>query len=647
MSTRDNIDWVFPNLRKRGAGTGGDLTQFTMSGELETFVREVLQNSNDASYAESDEPVEVGFKIREIEGETFEDFQEAFSWDKWKSQVDAAAGDDNDIARRIKQYADQVEERESIRIVVIEDRYTEGLTGPDEDEPQRSSTNFSALVRDSLESNKSESAAGGKFGLGKAVLRIFSGTSTVLFNSILSEPDPRPDSPRLVGRTRLPQHWRDGTRHNGQGFFGDTTVCENEHDPPTSLWGDDAQELAEKLRINREDSDVPGTSIVIVGFRDPTREEPREVDELAREIRDEAVKWFWPAIWRDDLRVKVGTESTTYDADITQSEEIQDFVDCLEEDTERVEEREVNEIKLEEDERIARVNVPIDIPNKDDRSEDEEMPSDGKVSLSLKLVDEEESQFTNSVAMIRGAGMVVRYWDRSKLVHGNRNFKAVLLGGEARAWTEPDEPSETEKKVETFLQDAEPPAHDNWEQTDATRDDYLQGTKAALNRMFGDAEDVIGSLVSPNFDRGAMGPQLLANRFPVTNQGTSDEPTGDANVEGRVDISRDGSSDRWEFSGKVEPTNDAYEISEVHITLPRMGEERQIQNDYVRVDRFTEFPDSCSQQVSTEDEGRTIVVKDGSKSEIEFSGVSSPDSIGSKTRINVDATLSPVEEDET
>jgi len=30
-----------------------------MEGELETFVREVLQNANDAAYSEIDEPVEV------------------------------------------------------------------------------------------------------------------------------------------------------------------------------------------------------------------------------------------------------------------------------------------------------------------------------------------------------------------------------------------------------------------------------------------------------------------------------------------------------------------------------------------------------------------------------------------------------------
>ena len=57
----DHMNWVFPDLRPRGAGQGGDLTQFTMDGELETFVREVLQNANDAAYPESEDPVEVDF----------------------------------------------------------------------------------------------------------------------------------------------------------------------------------------------------------------------------------------------------------------------------------------------------------------------------------------------------------------------------------------------------------------------------------------------------------------------------------------------------------------------------------------------------------------------------------------------------------
>lgn len=632
----DEIDWVFPDLRPRGAGQGGDLTQFTMDGELETFVREVLQNANDAAYPGAEEPVEVHFRIEELTGEGLSEFKTAIRWEEWKAQVDAAAEEDNQIAKRIHRFAEGVEESGSLRLLTVEDRNTQGLTGPDEDSPDRGSTNFSALVRDSLESNKQEEAAGGKFGLGKAVLRIFSGTSTVLFNSILSENDPRPDSPRLIGRTKLPQHWRDETRHNGQGFFGDKRVCEGEHEPPGSLWGEEASALAESLHLSRLDEETPGTSIMVVGFRDPSLEEQRGLDELAEEIRDEAVKWFWPALWRGDLRVETHTPSTTYEGTIDKVPAVEPFVQCLESDS--VEE-------LEESGDVAKEYMDISIPDREN-GEDPEMTDDGSVGLAVRLTMDDERQFTNNVALIRGAGMVVRYWDRNKLVHGNRNFHSVALGGEARAWLEGDEPTSDDTDVENFLKDAEPPAHDDWEQTDATRDDYKLGTKSTIDGLKSDIEEHVSQFVGPNFDRGMRGPQRLANRFPLTNQGTTEEPDGINKLEGDVDIRRNNETQKWEFTARVRPAEDEYELREVKVSLPRMAEERQMQDDFVGIETFDEVP-GCP--MSRRENGRVVAfLIEGSADEVVISGRSERDPLGVKTRLNVDGTVrrSEVSDDE-
>ncbi|EJN57549.1 hypothetical protein [Halogranum rubrum] len=628
----EEIGWVFPDLRLRGAGQGGDLTQFTMEGELETFVREVLQNANDATDPESEKPVDVEFKIRDISGERLKNFKEAFRWNHWKSQVDAAAQSDNQIAQRIHRFADRVESEDQLRVLIVEDKHTQGLTGPDEDRPGRGSTNFSALVRDSLESNKSQEASGGKFGLGKAVLRIFSGTSTVFFNSVLSEPDPRPNSPRLIGRTRLPQHWRAETRHNGQGFFGDTAACEDEFEPPVSLWGSSAQELAEQLQFPREDYETPGTSIMIVGFRDPSREEPRDADELAQAICNEAEKWFWPAIWRGGLEVRTSTESESFTATPESNPSIEPFIECLENaDGSKV---------LEGTGDVVHESLDISIPDRTAKPA-KEMTDQGKVGLAVRLTMEDKNEYTNHVALIRGAGMVVRYWNRSKLVHGNRNFHAVTLGGEARAWLDDEEPTADDTDVEMFLKDAEPPAHDDWMQTDATRDDYKLGSKKTISGLKDDIESTISQLVGPKFDRGARGPQLLANRFPLTNQGTREEPTGESRLDGKVSIRRDNESQRWLFEGRVVPVSPDHELVEVEITLPRMSEERQMPNDFVRIDRFTELPEDCSEY--PRDNGNAVVITPyGGASEITFKGESDIDRIGAKTRINIEGTVRDV-----
>jgi len=637
MSGRDvveneDINWVFPDLRPRGAGQGGDLTQFTMEGELETFVREVLQNANDAADAETDHPVEVDFRIQELTGDDLSEFKSAIRWDEWKAQVESAAGEENaQIAKRIDRFADRIEDEDSLRLLTVEDRHTQGLTGPDADDPERGSTNFSALVRDSLESNKEEDASGGKFGLGKAVLRIFSGTSTVLFNSVLSANDPRPDSPRFIGRTKLPQHWKGETRHNGQGFFGDTRVCEDEYEPPGSLWGEEASSLAESLHIARPDNETPGTSITVVGFRDPSIAEQRELEELAEEIRDEAVRWFWPAVWRDNLRVRTHTPNSTYEGTIEEVPEVKPFVECLE--TEPGEE-------LDETGDVATEYIDISIPDREN-GEDTSMTDDGSVGLAVRLTFDDEKPHTNNVALIRGAGMVVRYWDRNKLVHGNRNFHALALGGEARAWLNDDEPTSQDTDVENFLKDSEPPAHDDWQQTDATRDDYKLGTKATIDGLKSDIEQSVSQFVGPNFDRGMRGPQRLANRFPITNQGTTEEPEGVNKLDGDVEITRDNDAKKWDFSATIEPAEDEYELVEVEVSLPRMSEERQMQDDFVQIGNFDDVP-GCP--MSRRENGRVVVFKvDGAQDTIQFAGRSETDPLGVKTRLNVDGTVRQTE----
>lgn len=623
----DDYGWVFPDLNPRGAGQGGDLTQFAIRGDLETFVREVLQNSNDAAYKESDEPVEVVFKLQDLTGDDLKRFQDAFGWDDWKAQVDAAADRDNQIAGRIKRYAEEVEESGSLRTLVVEDRHTEGLVGADGDGPETGTTNFSALVRDSLESNKSTESAGGKFGLGKAVLRIFSGVSTVFFNSVLSEPIPRADNPRLIGRSRLPQHYRGDTRHNGQGFYGDTRAGDGEHVPPVSIWNEHASTLADALSIERPDHSIPGTSIMVVGFRDPARETQPDLQTLAEEIRDESVQWFWPAIWRDQLRVSVETPEEMFDADPGSVPEIEPFLDCLERD-ETVEE-------LEDEGDVKSDSISISIPDRVDEVDNSSMPDDGQVKLGTRLTHRDDLEHTNHVVFIRGSGMVVRYWDRSKLVHGNRNFHAVASGGRARSWTRDESSSEDDDKVEQFLKDAEPPTHDDWIQTDATREDYKQGTKRAIDDLKVDIQENISDWIGPNLERGTKGPELLGNRFPISNDGSQEPTGGPSNVTGNIHITRVADKGHWKFEADIKTASPDDVITELHLSLPRMGEDKQ-QNDYLSIQSVRELPSGWMS--SSTGNGVEVSGSDG-KRKLRVSGVSEMDDANVETRFNVEATV--------
>lgn len=627
----NDYGWSFPELPSRASGQGGDLTQFAIDSDLEVFVREVLQNANDAALEQSEGPVEVTFQLRELTGDRLADFKRAFRWDEWRAQVAAAAAEGNDIAERIDRFADSVEDRDALRTLTIADHNTKGLVGREEAQPGSETTNFEALVRDSLESNKDGDTAGGKFGLGKAVLRIFSGMSTVLFNSVLSRSVPRPESPRLIGRSRLPQHFREDTRHNGQGYFGDLRISDSRFDPAGSIWGPDAASLADALAMPREDGEVSGTNVTVVGFQTPDREGRAPIEDLGEEIREEAVKWFWPAIWNGDLEVDVVAEDQTFDAEIDTVPAIEPFVECF--DRESV----VSELEDEGD--VGIEDVHVDIPDRVEGADGgaQEMPETGVVETSARLTYDEASDLTDHVAFVRGAGMVVRYWDRSKLVHGQRHFHAVALGGLARSWVG-NQLADDDQKVEAFLQDAEPPTHNEWAQTDATREDYRRGTKRALDDLKSEIEDTVADLVGPNVERGVRGPELLGNRFPISNDGDSG-PDGTQRVGGNLNIYSERDSRRWKFEADVEASDPDMMITEIEIDLPRVGEDRQ-QNDHVSIESLTHLPDGWAQAR----DGETVVLRDSSgTTSAEIHGRSEPDDRDTQVNLNVSVTLEPVD----
>lgn len=77
---------------------------------------------------------------------------------------------------------------------------------------------------------------------------------------------------------------------------------------------------------------------------------------------------------------------------------------------------------------IARRRITVELP--DARSGPQGI---AHADLVVRLGDERAAHpLFGHVAMFRGPGMVVRYWDRSNLALGVRPFHAVLVCGEAR-----------------------------------------------------------------------------------------------------------------------------------------------------------------------------------------------------------------------
>ena len=341
--------WIFDEVPPSGTRRGGNPSGHAFEHDLDTFVREVLQNSNDVI---TSAPVEVDFEFLELQGEELDEYLSVFEWEELEHHLDAAAATEG--GGNLRQQLEWLTERDRLRLLIVEDRNTEGLTGAETGE----SSNFTALCKDTLYSHKGENtSAGGTHGLGKSVHWSFSGLSTVLFNSIIHE-DEDYDSPRLIGRAELPSHEVSDDWYTGSGWFGRREDLENEGCRAESVWDGKATELATKLRLTRDGS---GTSVMIAGFRDPTRSEERSMEESAEDILAASATYFWPALMGNNPRLSVSTTVANDERDLvlSEDEELSNFIECY-----RASLRDRAGDALEEPGDIATRNIEVEVPPK-------------------------------------------------------------------------------------------------------------------------------------------------------------------------------------------------------------------------------------------------------------------------------------------
>lgn len=161
----------------------GNANQWTVNAGLPSLARESMQNSNDARLR-SVEPAEVVYTFIRLTGAARAAFENALDWPELQRHIDAMAraSSGSATAGQITAGIKAIRESDGLHLLRIEDYGCVGLTGPelqgntDEDDYG----NFIKLCRLDLFSGKEE-AAGGSFGLGKAVYWRFSRLQTVLF----------------------------------------------------------------------------------------------------------------------------------------------------------------------------------------------------------------------------------------------------------------------------------------------------------------------------------------------------------------------------------------------------------------------------------------------------------------------------------
>lgn len=515
-------EWIFDVLPPSGARRGGDPSEHVFKHELDTFVREVVQNANDQRVGLP----KVDFTARELAGEDFKSFLEALRFQGLRAHLDAAG--DTRTGKRIRERLHQLEHAKSLRVLRVEDRETVGLTG-DENEGD---SHFRALCKDVLFSHKRTGNAGGSFGLGKSVLWTFSGVSTVVFNSVPRELPKGMRPPRLIGRAELPSHTAEGTGFAGAGWFGLPTKNDRGR-RAESVWSLNAAQCARELGIERQQLDS-GTSILILDFREPAADSETSLDGLHDRIRAAAARWFWPAMCFEGRSLTVTTRGVRVLPDTVP--ECAPFVACYAA-------RRTTRTTLEEPGDVCARELELELPGKPDGT----APTKGRVRLLVRLAHSAKDPMVGHVALFRGAGMVIRYQDRSALATQHRPFHAVLCCGEAR---DPEVVTTADRQVEAFLRDAEPPGHDEWESTPALKEGWSRGYAKALEQLKARVTQTLKELVAPEVAVGSRGPELLQKRFPFGARGTpGSAPTSfhfselSARLTGKV----------WHFEGQLSP----------------------------------------------------------------------------------------------
>ena len=289
--------------------------------------------------------------------------------------------------------------------------------------------------------------------------------STVLFNSRLSEPWNNRHEDRVFGRTDLAFH----ELHAGgsvQSFSGRGTFGDRHGSTTDSVWGN--KTLAEDLHLTRS-TDETGTSLLIVGFHDPSNLEAT-AQHLVEALAAAWKKWYWPLLQRGGVNVRI-EHSRGRIVESSNSLVCDGAVAPLVDAMDRYARGNVVDQLKDPGDVIVR-DVSLNLPGRRDGGHG---PLEHKAKLVIRLAGEDDDptlQF--QVAMFRKPQMVVSYMEISPPQTGGIPFHAFLVCGEGVGDLSADH------AAEEFLQKAEPPAHDRWEYTDDVATVYKQGGWVAL-----------------------------------------------------------------------------------------------------------------------------------------------------------------------
>lgn len=525
--------------RSSGGSTAAELFEAGSSQRkrplLETLVRETCQNSCDRR--SGSEPARVFFDLLLLKGEEKKNFLEACDWSGLGEHMRAVTGMGG--AALTLRAGVQAMEAETLVCLRISDCGTEGLSGDDWDEEG----NFRRLCIQNF-STGDEAGRGGSFGLGKAVSWMHSRLLTVLFSSRVSGSEEK--GLRLFGRSEIPAHELNGEAFLDGAYLGMAGQRDG-IDVALSDWRE--PEHCADLKLDREGLSGSGTTLLVPAFHEPDREETgelgiRDPKELCADLTQAAAKWFWPAIsWgRLEVQARVFRSGEISASHVSRAEVDGIWAPFLA--ASRTEPGSAAAVSPGESAALDIGAFPL--PRRiqpEDRSDLLHGPAATVIRLGVTRVSPTESCLPcrSTIALIRGAGMVVDYVDGNRLNDGGSYCAAALVGSalqHAPSTEETDSQSAIAADVEEYFRAAEPVTHDDWlPTTRRLRESYdwrgsagrLRGLRSELRQL------VIQRLLIAEEPSPDEGPELLARMLNL-GQGCSSGGDGRSTERARLEI---------------------------------------------------------------------------------------------------------------
>ncbi|MFI5670523.1 transcriptional regulator [Streptomyces sp. NPDC051704] len=518
-----SVMWYHRPGHDDGGREYGNAAAFAFEADLEVLAREATQNSLDERDRSNDDPVRVRYTLHELTGDMLARFCEAIRWQDLHPHYAAAAVQDQKVGRVINAGLREVMERDRLVLLRVDDYNANGLTGDDYEDGR-----FAAVVRRQLDSRKSDVAAGGSYGLGKATLWATSRLGLVLMNSTLSEPHEGRTGGRVIGRLDLPWRQVDGRRFSGPAWLGRPDAAAENAEVVRSWWAD--EETIASLHLTREGDD-PGTSFLIVGAHDVAsltgaglygEGEPDDDEDSLEGMHHRLVRALGRNFWA--AMTSGGEHSPLLQASVRT---LRNGVEHLSE--ERVDPQVHQPARsralraflsgatverLTESGQVAATTVALKVPRRDGLPE-----SEGEHRAVLLVTDATDADGRiNQVTAMRGNRMTVKTGRVPGLPVGTNPFQAILLAGRAAG---EDAPFAAE--AEQFLRSSEPPEHNKWAQTDELRMRYSPSAHRRIAALTTETNRAVHDLVAIPKEKKPGGASKVSKRLKI-----SGKPTGKA-----------------------------------------------------------------------------------------------------------------------